>query len=153
MDNADVSRRDLALHRIFFFEDFSREDEQQYHSPLPDHVGAVREALLMFNELLPPDLESRFEKEVAEIRSGDRDDSWMLRPPNTAYIPSEPSFDHDAWCNQVEAAKSRLEKDVEVAEAARKLRNNAAETEWNDFWRSTVFAPFSNEAKQNPKYT
>ncbi|KAF2187554.1 hypothetical protein K469DRAFT_748837 [Zopfia rhizophila CBS 207.26] len=154
----DITRKNLKLHSIYY-------DEKVYHGydepaqrdgcyTLPDHVDAVREALLTFEGIVPQGgWEDHLHDEFMEYGSENIGPAWNLQPPTSAIV-CQKKYQRDLRKPGAEwqAAYDILEDYLKVAKVA---RASLAEAEggWKHFWRSKMFRISNDEACIQPGYS
>ncbi|KAF1845079.1 uncharacterized protein K460DRAFT_365983 [Cucurbitaria berberidis CBS 394.84] len=158
-EKKDITRETLRLHDIHYDEEVyrGRDELTLTQRPdaviLPDHVEAVREALLTFEGLVPHNWERHLLDEFVEHGSEGIGPSWNLQPPGSAIIPKKAyefglrSSDF-SWA----PAHNALKDDEKLAETARQMLADA-ESGWKLFWRSKLFRNFSDEACKQPGFS
>jgi len=153
-----ISRQNLKNHNIFYEpEVYNPKDAliQFAFQTLPDHVDAVREALLTFESIVPREWENHLREEYEELkiagRAEDIGPAWTHHPPPSALV-REKRYERDIQEHSVEwkAAHENLKCSESVAKRAHELLADL-EAEWNHFWRARVFKVFSDEAHVRPE--
>jgi hypothetical protein len=145
----DIGRENLLLHGISYEPDVYQAHNvsaQPEQFTLPDHVDAVREGLLVMEDMMPREWEQHLRKESVQYGTPDTSPEWMQYPQSPAFLFEE---EHEAqtsprsteWTTVVKNAQ-RWER---VAKRARDLLE-FPEAEWSLFWRSDVFRLFNKEA-------
>jgi hypothetical protein len=141
----DIGRENLERHRIIY-------DEQTYLSDdsnatpedrLPDHVDALREALLSLSSVIPDDWKETFDKELEHYGDAIIGLIEHLQPPESAYF-TPPRYELRNPSQQSITAHENNEKCKKIAEAARN-RAKEAEAGWTAFHRKHIFGDFDEE--------
>ncbi|KAF1940462.1 hypothetical protein EJ02DRAFT_513093 [Clathrospora elynae] len=152
MPKGDISRRNLQRHGIRYEEHVYQVPDvstQSTSRPLPDHVDAVREALLSFEGTLAEEWKKDLREELDNFK--DPDDlgpTWTHLPPDAAFIRVhhyERAFQERNTENNI--AHENLKWSQEIAICARQLLEEP-EPEWNHFWRTKVFLQFDDKARK-----
>ncbi|KAH7395366.1 hypothetical protein DE146DRAFT_659883 [Phaeosphaeria sp. MPI-PUGE-AT-0046c] len=151
MPNGNISRQTLRCHEIHYEEDVYQAPDiptQPTHPSLPDHVDAVREALLSFENTIPEGWKKHLHDELAKYQDDDLGPTWTHHPQDAVFIPlqhyersfQERSAEHNT-------AHKNMKRFQEIANRARELLKEP-EPEWSFFWRSDVFLSFNAEARK-----
>jgi hypothetical protein len=151
MPNGDIGRHALQLHNIYYNEEIYQAPGVSTPStdgPLPDHVDAVREALLSFDGTIPEEWEKDLREELDEFGDADCGPTWAHYPQDVAFIHVQ----HNERAFQERSAEhiiahNNLKWFQATAKRARQLLEEP-EPEWSLFWRSEVFMLFSDEARK-----
>lgn len=153
----DITRKNLQEHGISYDERVYHCQDEATHSnesySLPDHVDAVREALLTFEGIVPEKgWEEYLDIEFKEYGSEDIGPAWNLQPPASAIIRQK-SYERDLRNRSAksDAAHNRLVDCERVAELARESLKKP-ESGWKSLWISEVFRPSSKKARSHPGY-
>jgi hypothetical protein len=155
----DISRENLARHGIIY-------DPRVYQVPkasaqstsfaLPDHIDAVREALLEFDNTIPEDwkeyLCEDFTQFVEQFGRETLGPAWSHQPPTSAFIPLK-LYERNRLERSSDWTKAdeNIKRFEAVAKSAQGLLEDA-EQEWNRFWRSSIFMSFTDEAYEQNSY-
>jgi hypothetical protein len=151
----DITRGNLVCHGISYDPRVYRPDKASTHAStltLPDHVDAIREALLSFDRTIPEEWEEDLRDEFKKYEEENFCSTWTHQPPDSAFIRltkrqrNRPDRSAD-WTKADENFK-RFET---VVKRVHELLEDA-EAEWNVFWRSKVFMPFSDEVYHQHGY-
>lgn len=151
MPNGDISRQTLRCHNIHYEEAVYQVPDictQPTHPSLPDHVDAVREALLSFDNTIPEGWKEDLHNELAKYQDDDLGPTWTHHPQDDVFIPlqhHERNFQERS--PQHQTAHNNMKCFQEIANRARELLNEP-EAEWNFFWRTGVFESFNDEARK-----
>ena len=156
MPEGDISRTALRNCGI-------RYDENVYQVPhassrstsrsLPDHVDAVREALLSFESIIPEEWKQDLSQELDEFKDANNlGPAWAHKPQTTTFIHVQ----HNERAFQERSAEhiiahENLKWSHKTAKRARQLLEES-EAEWSFFWRSEVFLLFSDEARKQSTF-
>lgn len=144
----DISRENLERHRIIYDEEAYTCDcagdnaSSNVRSSLPDHVNALREALLAFSDIIPDDWKETFDAEFLKYR-GDISEQECLQPSAAAYF-TPPRYKLRNPTPQATAADRNIETCQDIAAAARK-RAKEVESGWTHFLRRYIFGDFDEE--------
>lgn len=155
MLNGNINRRTLRCHGIEYEEDVYQVPDISAQPPypsLPDHVDAVREALLSFENTVPEEWKSYLQKEPAKYKDEDLGPTWCQYPQDADYIPlqhNELPFQQRS-AEHVTAHKN-MNRSQEIAKRAGRLLEEP-EPEWSLFWRSRVFLLFDDEAREQSSF-
>ncbi|KAF2108146.1 hypothetical protein BDV96DRAFT_653041 [Lophiotrema nucula] len=118
---------------------------------VPDHIEAVREALLYFDNIIPPgNWTKHLQNEFKQYGSEEIGPLSNLQPPESATIVLkvyENEGDHAAC----QAARVKLKENEEAAEEARRLLIDL-ESGWKHIWRERVFKLASNDSCMQPGF-
>jgi hypothetical protein len=149
----DISRRNLELHGIYYEPEVYKVHDgftQSTSYALSNHVDAVREVLLSFENTIPEVFETDISKEFEKFGAADIGPAWTQRPQSSAYIRANYA-QHASGKRSTnwETAYKNVECCGEAAENAQRLLEDP-EAEWNLFWRKEVFTLFSDEARKQP---
>ncbi|KAH7078108.1 hypothetical protein BKA63DRAFT_602099 [Paraphoma chrysanthemicola] len=141
----DISRSNLEIHGITFDTRIFPIHESQKQSAtrsLPEHIAAVGEALLTFENIIPQGWERHLEKEATTFNNESPD------LPGSAFV-SEEQFEIDLGEHSQEwlLAHQNLKYCNKVAKDAQKLIGNQ-EPEWSLFWRNEVFVLFNTQIRK-----
>jgi hypothetical protein len=145
----DISRENLERHGIVYDEKVYACDHQEDNafsnlgSSIPDHVDALREALLEFSSIIPDDWKEIFDDEFKQYGSKISEEKDRLQPSATAYFTLQ-RYELRRPSPQSTAAHENNERCKKIAEAARK-RAKEAEAGWTHFLRTNVFGDFDGE--------
>ena len=146
----DISRENLKRHGIIYDETVYTCDHVDdnmtgnLNSSLPDHVDALREALLNFSGIIPSKWEVLFDDEFAQY-DGKIFEKECIKPPATAYFPQR-TFELRSQRQRLTKADENMESCKEIADAARR-RTKEAESGWNSFLRKKIFGDFDEGNK------
>ncbi|KAH7070236.1 hypothetical protein FB567DRAFT_216878 [Paraphoma chrysanthemicola] len=141
----DISRSNLKTHGITFdtrIIPIHELQEQSTARALPEHIAAVGEALLTFENIIPQGWKRHLEKEAATFNYESPD------LPGSTFV-SEEQFEIDLGEHSQEwlLAHQNLKYCNKVAKDAQKLIGNQ-EPEWSLFWRNEVFVLFNTHIKK-----
>jgi hypothetical protein len=151
MPNGNINRLTLRCHDIQYEEDVYQAPDifaQPTYRSLPDHVDAVREALLSFENTVPEEWKEDLHDELAKFKDADLGPTWTHYPQDVDFI----SLQHNERNFQERSeehitAHKNLKWFQEIAKRARQLFKEP-EPEWSFFWRSEVFLLFNDEARK-----
>jgi hypothetical protein len=151
MEKKDISRRALKRHDIRYEKTVYQDPSLSTHStsrPLPDHVDAVREALLSFEDTIPAAWKRDLRKELTKCDDVATYPEWTQVPPKAAFVRRQHNerILHEASTEHDKAHKN-VQRSQQVAKRAKQMFAEA-EPEWSHFWRSEVFLLFNVEAKE-----
>jgi hypothetical protein len=151
----DISRFNLQLHGIYYEPEVYQVHDvftQSTIPTLPDHVDAVREALLSFESTIPEVWEKDLREEFAEFGRTDIGPAWNLHPQSSAFIRGK-HYERDLREHSADwkTAHENLLRFEKVAKRARGLLKDL-ETGWNLFWRSEIFTLYSDETRSQPGF-
>lgn len=144
-----ISRENLELHRIFYHPCVYQVPYtcgQATKFALPEHVDAVRDALLSFDKIIPEDWEEHLYENFAHFGSKAPGPAWTHQPPESAFIPLK-TYERNRPERSIEWTKA--DKNLKGFEVLAKYAQGLlqdAESEWDRFWRSRIFMSFTDEA-------
>jgi hypothetical protein len=152
MPNGNISRKALKCHDIHYEEGIYQAPDvtaQSTNRSLPDHVDAVREALLSFDGTIPQEWKKDLRDELAELGDVDFGPTWTHHPPRAAFIRvqhNERAFRERSVEHEI--AHKNLKWYQEISKRARQLLEEP-EPEWSFFWRSEVFLQFNDKSQKH----
>lgn len=155
MPNGNINRLTLRCHGIQYEADVYQVPDifaQPTSSPLPDHVDAVREALLSFENTVPEEWKEDLQDELAKYKDGDLGPTWSHYPQDADFIPlrhNERKFQKRSA--EHVTAHNNMIRFQEIAKRAGQLLQEP-EPEWSFFWRSEVFLLFNDEARKQSSF-
>jgi hypothetical protein len=145
MSEGDISRKNLQRHGIIYDEDTYSSDDPNTtpEDRLPDHVDALREALVSLSSLIPDDWKELFDDEHEHYDNTIEGRIEHLQPPESAYFtPRRYEFRNPSQESMTAHANNK--KCKEIAEKARKGAKEA-ETGWTHFHRKHIFRDFDED--------
>ena len=151
MDTKGDISRDNLLRLGIFFEPVVYEIHYVSTLPgkfiIPNHVVAIREGLLVMENIVPRGWENHLRNEFAQFGTPGIGPVQSHHPQSSAFL-SEKQYELDLQqrSKEWETANETFKRWEKVAERARKLCEDP-EAEWNFFWRSEIFMLFSEEAR------
>jgi hypothetical protein len=143
----DISRKNLENHGIYY-------DDETYRTPyiLPEHVDAVREILLSFEDLVPAGgWQTTLQEEAKKYEEGSVAPQALHPPPSSVVPLKSYELDRNERSPKWIAAFQNLESCEKVAETARNLKADS-EDGWVLFWRSNTFTVVSEKAREQPGF-
>ena len=143
----DISRENLEAHRIFY------NDQVECSSRnLPEHVDAVRETLLSFENIVPSGRWQTTLRKEAEKYGSEQICAEALHPTAFSLVLLE-SHEVDRPRNNPlwNRAFENLCDCQEVAKEAQGLSIDA-EDGWTLFWRNNTFTLASQKARKHPGF-
>lgn len=152
----DISQRNLELHSIYFqpaeYQPHDNPTQPCTHA-LPDHIDAVREGLLVMDNIITQEWKRHVCQEFDEFIEANPDSPYTFQRPQTSnFIKEEPHhIDRQKHSLEWHIADGSLERCLGVAKRAIKLLEHP-EAEWNFFWRVNVFELFNDEATKQPVF-
>lgn len=141
--DGDIGQENLAKHGISYDQDVytcGHKDDNISSNPrstLPDHVDALREALLAFSNTILDYWRETLDDEVKQ-HGGMVPEQECLHPPDAAHFTS-PRYELRSQGQQSTAANDNTLQCRAIAEAARKQANEI-EDGWNHFYRAKFSA-------------
>jgi hypothetical protein len=146
MPNGDISRKALERHGIYYNETVSEE----YHF-FPDHVDAVRDALLSFEESIPDEWEDYLLGEFDDFGDVSVGPAWTHQPPDAAFIRVQDYERRLERTTEYKSAVKTLEGLQKIAKGVRQLVHEQ-EPEWSSFWTKHVFHQFNDTSEHYPGF-
>jgi hypothetical protein len=146
MQSRNITRYTLRCHDIHYEENVYQNPDLSTQSTsrlLPDHVDAVREALLSFESIIPVEWEKDLSEESTKF-----EDVATYPPQKAAFIRmqhNERAFQERSTEHNI--AHKNMQRFQQVARRAQQLLEEP-EPEWSYFWRSEIFLIFNNEAQK-----
>lgn len=154
-EKKNITRQNLQLHGIHYDAEVYNGNDGPTSSirafTLPDHVDAVREILLTFSGIIPPEeWVAHLQEEFVQYGSQDIGPSSNLQPPDSAIVRLKTYETRDTSMVYKDAF-AKLKMHEEAAEEARTLLTNL-EPGWQTFWREQVFKTASKDARMQPGF-
>jgi hypothetical protein len=146
MPTRDISRNALERHGIYYDEKVSEEP-----GFFPDHVDAVRDALLSFDGSIPDEWQDCFFGEFDEFGDASVGPAWTHQPPDAAFIRIQNYERRLERTEEYKIAVKTLEGLHKIAKSARQLEDEP-EPEWSSFWTRHVFRQFNDTAEHYPGF-
>lgn len=147
-EKGDISKDNLERHGIIYDEKvYTRNQEDpkasdSQDSNLPDHVDALREALLAFAGIIPEDWKEIFDDEFEQYGRVIDEKEYLLPPAEAYFTPLRYELRNPT--PRSTAAHENNERCEKIAIAARK-RAKEAEAGWTHFLRKKIFRDFDEE--------
>jgi hypothetical protein len=143
----NISRNNLENHGIYY-------DDEFYRTPyiLPEHVDAVREMLLSFEDLVPAGgWQTTLQEEAKKYENSSVAPQALHPPVSSVVLCKSYELDRNERSPKWIAAFQNLESCEQVAETARNLKADS-EDGWVLFWRSNTFTVASEKAREQPGF-
>jgi hypothetical protein len=143
-----ISRKNLETHGIYY-------TDNVYCPPnilLPEHVDAVRETLLSFENIVPEGgWQKTLQKEVEMLACDDIAPQALYPPASSLVLLESHETDRNEKSPQWNAAYEEL---MVCREIAIKAQQMAADSEdgWANFWRRNTFTLVSEKARDQPGF-
>lgn len=142
VSGGDISRENLQRHGIIYDENTYLPDDPNATSEdrLPDHVDALREALLSLSSVIHEDWKEIFDEEFEQHDNAMGEWTEQLQPPESAYFTPR-RYELRNPSQESKTAHANNENCKNIAKAARK-RAIELETGWSFFHRKNIFGDF-----------
>ena len=147
MYEGDISRENLQRHGIIYDENTYLSDDPNAtpEDRLPNHVDALREALLSLSSLIPDDWKELFDDEHEHYDNTLGEWVEHLQPPESAYFTPR-RYELRNPSQESMTAHANNEKCKLIAEKARKGAKEA-EAGWSHFHRKHIFGDFDEDGR------
>ncbi|KAF2702903.1 hypothetical protein K504DRAFT_495952 [Pleomassaria siparia CBS 279.74] len=156
MTTSRCTREGLKQYNIFYYEDV-HVDKQDNDGPfrfrsytLPDHVDAVRETLLTFENLIPKARGLDLDREFKEQKLDDFGANWSLQPPPSALLRDEAY--HLSNIHEARKNLDEIKAHEQVAKDAHRLPADSG-SEWQLFWKGKIFRNFHEDICASSTYS
>ena len=153
-EGRDISRTNLLLHGISYEPNWDKDHDADEHSSsgmLPDHVEAVREGLLSFENIIPNTWKKDLLDEFASCAGQNLRESCTSLPRHSSFIHLKRHEEADGDYSGVWRRANKNPKHDEIVAKKAQKQLEKAEPEWTLFFRRHVFTQSDDEKEEEEK--